>query len=166
MRIGNIEYRKVGDNWEIVQWYPNLYYGKESEYTYDPGSECYTKPGSCVNISKSCFACPESCIVIAFVVWNKSHDEFDIRSVGTRPWHLDEDTESFNRIISYLEGCCGYPDEDTDYTEAMATLIARIKCIQERVSGDEISKAHADEAMRQVDRLIPAIAYVANKKED
>ena len=97
-RIGNIELRCRNKTWEIVRWYPNSYYQRENEfikvddehYQYKDNDNCY--------VHKSCFANPESCYVIAFI--EGSEDEHDIRSVGMRPWMLDEEDEKdFKQLL-------------------------------------------------------------------
>lgn len=69
MRRNNLELRKVHNRekmFEIVKWYPNTYYGKESDYDFD--GEWYKPKGSRGHsISPSCFANPESCYVIVFI---------------------------------------------------------------------------------------------------
>lgn len=79
LRIGNIEIRNykglnidggVSNDYEIVQWV-------------------------CNDISKDN---RESCYVIAFV--EKSSDGYNVRSVGRRPWELDdEDSKDYNNLI-------------------------------------------------------------------
>ena len=104
-RRGNIEYRAVcniEENYiryiEVVQWYPNPYYGKESEYikldddTYvkDEESLCY--------VHSSCFQNPESCITLVII---SIKDEPDVRSIGLRPFELNEqDERDFKDIIT------------------------------------------------------------------
>lgn len=104
IRIGNIEYRTCRGNEEIVQWSPNGYYGRESEYEYDETTDSYSTKDGIIHISGNLFRSPETCIVVAFVQWNKTHDEFNLRTVGIRPWEMHaDDTKSFITILKYIE---------------------------------------------------------------
>lgn len=104
IRIGNIEYRTCSGNEEIVHWMPNGYYGRESEYEYDAATDSYSTADGSIHISGSFFRSPETCIVVAFVQWNKAHDEFDLRTVGIRPWEMNQDdTKNFVTILKYIE---------------------------------------------------------------
>lgn len=104
VRIGNIELRCVDGIWEIVRWYPNSFYGKENDfikiddeqYQYKDSENCY--------VHKDCFKNPESCYVIAFV--EGSEEEPDLRTVGIRPWQLDEkDEQDFKQILKLNFDC-------------------------------------------------------------
>lgn len=97
-RIGDIELRKINNNWQIVRWYPNSFYGKENDfikigddfYQYKGKDNCY--------VHNDCFKNPESCYVIAFI--EGSEDEPDIRSVGMRAFELnEEDEKNFKQLL-------------------------------------------------------------------
>ena len=97
LRVGNIEFRM---NREIVCWYPNPHFGKESEYNWtDDGEFAYKNDIHC-RTHKSCFKNKENCYVIAFVEDCCHDEEPDIRSVGSRFLKLSE--KDFN---SYIEVC-------------------------------------------------------------
>lgn len=78
IRIGNIESRwsEVNKKFEIVKWFPNIYYGKsKQEYP---------------NCDDSCFRHPESCVVVAFFDLYHKYEP-DIRSVCSRIFDLTEE---------------------------------------------------------------------------
>jgi len=112
IRIGNIEYCEskrpngTGTYEEIVLLYPNKYFGKKESMLKDGYSEntdgSLTKGNT--TISASCFAVQECRCLIATIVWNKSHDEFDVNSVGTRAFKLDDtNTKNFKRTLELIE---------------------------------------------------------------
>lgn len=107
IRIGNIELRTINEQQEIVAWYPNIYYGKEKEYKYNPQAGFYYIPGKNGihhHIHPDCFRNKESCYVVAFVDWNGAHDEFDLRTVGLRPWELEgEDAKDFLEVLNHIK---------------------------------------------------------------
>lgn len=79
----------------IDKIYPNEYYGKESEYTFD--GNFYISSKSSFKISPSCFKNPESKFMLARWV-DMDHDEKspDLRFVGRRPIELtDEESKDF-----------------------------------------------------------------------
>lgn len=94
VRINDIECRQINskntDQYEMVQWYPNSYYGKEEEMikegyekrVYSDGSWSMNKPYHAIN--SSCFQNPESCMLIAFLDLNRSEPDLDMRTVGSR----------------------------------------------------------------------------------
>ena len=98
MRIGNIELRCVNETWEIVRWYPNLYYQRENEFIKVDDERYRYKDKDNFYVHKSCFKNPEACYVIAFI--EGSEDEPDIRAIGIRPWMLDEkDEQDFKQLL-------------------------------------------------------------------
>lgn len=98
-RIGNIAYLN-SQGGEIVCWYPNIYYKKESEFTFDPERGMYYRVEGCY-VHPGCFKSPECCYVIAFV--KVDTDGLAVRPVGLRPWELSEkDEKDFKGILSYL----------------------------------------------------------------
>lgn len=105
IRIGNIEFRE-NQGGEIVEWYPNPYYGKKSEYKYDEKGEAYYKEEGCY-LHYSCFEGKENCYVIAFVC---REGGFSIQPVGIRPWKLNEqNTKDFTKIVNTI-----YNDAEED----------------------------------------------------
>lgn len=112
IRIGNIELRTVDKQQEIVAWYENTYYGKENEYKYNPETGMYDAGEHC-HISPECFKHKQNCYVIATVGWNRAHDEFNLRTVGLRPWNLEEkDEKNFREILKVLEHIDFEDEED------------------------------------------------------
>ena len=89
---------------EIVKYYPNSYYGKESEYEFDEDRNLYKGKYFNTFINKSCFKNPESCFTLASWV-DIDHDEKtpDLKFVGKRPLELDED-ELKDFLICAKEG--------------------------------------------------------------
>lgn len=89
-RIGNLALAKThsyGRNqeeyYEIVKYYPNPYYGKESEYVQtDLGNYAHPDYPHCF-IDKTCFKNPESCYTIG-IFEERDDDEPDFRSIGSR----------------------------------------------------------------------------------
>jgi hypothetical protein len=111
IRIGNIEYRETaylnatGTYEEIVLWSPNSYYGNKEMYLKNGFTEnsdgSITKGSS--TIDSSCFLNPESCISICTILWNKAHDEFDVKSVGVRAFTLSQnDRKNLMRILKLI----------------------------------------------------------------
>lgn len=111
IRIGNIEYREsrfldgTGTYEEIVRWLSNGYYGKYDMMLNDGWRK--TSDGSLsrgnTTIDSSCFIHQESCISIATILWNNSHDEFDVKSVGLRAFELKEnDQRDFLRVLKLI----------------------------------------------------------------
>ena len=104
IRIGNVELRPLGvdDKYlaEIIEWYPNTYYGRENDFIKVDNERYRYKDSENCFVHKSCFKNPESCYVIAFVTNN---EEPDILSVCNRPWDLsEEDEKDFKQIIKMI----------------------------------------------------------------
>lgn len=105
IKIGNLEYR-AKDN-SIVLWYPNEYYKaqkrleKDGYVLLDDGS--MSKEGV-LTIHPSCFESKLCCYIVADIEWNRAHDEFDVRSIGTRAFDLKkEDIENFRKLLKEIE---------------------------------------------------------------
>lgn len=106
IRINNIEFRpfKNKENYkylgEFVYYKENPYYQHEADFVQcELNPDYYYSPDGnpCCKIHKSCFANPESCYVIAELT---REDEPDIRSIGDRPWTLDEiDERDFKTVV-------------------------------------------------------------------
>lgn len=90
IRFGNVEYQAKDDS--IVLWYPNEYYNAQKRLLKDgyrklpDGS--MSKDGV-ITIHFSCFEHKFHNYVVADIEWNGAHDEFDVRSIGTRAFDLD-----------------------------------------------------------------------------
>ena len=98
-RVGNIECRKTDSlKYEIVQWYPNSFYGKKQSYLdagwqeiqNDYNKRKYLSKDSCT-IPQNVFEHKESCQVVAFLEHNNIALEVDMHTVGSRLLRLDED---------------------------------------------------------------------------
>lgn len=108
IRIDNIEVRPLPQDddekymAEIICYYPNPYYGNEDKYIksqIDPDFYVYPDNPHC-KVHISCFKNLESCYVVAFVT---NDEEPDIRTVGNRPWTLNEKDEGdFKQIIKMI----------------------------------------------------------------
>jgi len=107
-RIGNIELRKSKSlrgvyYMEVVQYYPNSYYGKEKEYIWDENNHCYHPKGypNC-HISKGCFKHPESCMTLC-TFEREGNEEPDVISVGSRPFNLnDKDWLDYKKVVEFF----------------------------------------------------------------
>jgi hypothetical protein len=107
-RAGNIEflYSSINRTFEVVQHYPNQYYGRKDEMVKNEGwtlEEDGSVTKDHVTISASCFDGPESGCVIMFVEFNLRDRYFDFETVGTRPFDID-DTEmaDLKMVIEYI----------------------------------------------------------------
>lgn len=108
IRINNLEFRKYTSTktekllYEIIKWYPNVYFEKEEEYKKEGfidsfGGDFLQKGGS--SISKSSFILPESCCVIAFI--EKGSESWELRSIGERMLELSsEEWNDFHSVYS------------------------------------------------------------------
>jgi hypothetical protein len=108
-RIGNISVFP-SDNpeeylYDIVKWYPNVFYGKKDEYEpvpdkpnmYQPKNKDYT-----FTVDEDVFSVPETNYMVAHIT---NDPEPDVVTVRFRPWELDsEDQESFKKILEYILG--------------------------------------------------------------
>lgn len=69
-RIGKFEIRSTGNlknDFEVLQWFPNKYYGKKDQYI-KISSEHYRDPKFAYgSIHESCFESPENCMVIGYI---------------------------------------------------------------------------------------------------
>ncbi len=116
-RIGELEFSKAGylceekyipenPSYQINVYYPNCYYGKESEFIKEgdyflPKDEKYS---SWWKVHKSCFKYPECSLAIASFDWNKKENCYDFNWIGDRP--LDylktpELRENFFELIKF-----------------------------------------------------------------
>jgi len=106
IRINNIEFRpfknKENDKYlgEFVCYHENPYYQHETDFVQcelDPDYYYSPDGNPHCRIHKSCFVNPESCYVIADLT---KADEPDIRSIGNRPWTLNEtDEQDFKTVV-------------------------------------------------------------------
>jgi len=108
IRIENIECRLVRKQYEIVKWFPNMYYGSEARLEaegykrtdYNNGEFEYST--GYLMIHGSCFKNPESCCVIAFID-NDSDEGLEIRPIGARLLNLSkEERDIFFDVYKYV----------------------------------------------------------------
>lgn len=110
MRKGNLEFRKcsyLGEppehiGWEICQWAPNSYYGRESEFIkdgefYRPNDDKF----NFVRIHKNCFKNPEVSWQIASFDYNDHEGCYEFSFCGDRPLSKDIDWELFKEFVQY-----------------------------------------------------------------
>ena len=107
VRINNIECRPKSNNdgnYEVVEWYPNPYYNKESDMVsdgyvwidYENGEWALEKEFH--RVHSSCFKNPESCCVVAWLKPNREPD-VDMETVGSRVLELSvEDRNTFFKV--------------------------------------------------------------------
>lgn len=107
--IGNIEYSKTccdgNMREEICFIYPNPHYQQEEKLMQDGWvfDENGVASKDCVHIDPSCFKNPTSKYVIATVRWNSCGDEWDLITVGDRPWKLSpKDQEDFVKVLDHI----------------------------------------------------------------
>jgi len=90
IRIENIECRFTQNQYEFVKWYPNKYFGTKDKLIAE-GYELIVSQDDDFSLVKhnhhihgSCFLSPESCYVIATIVYDKNEHCTEIKSVGNR----------------------------------------------------------------------------------
>ena len=90
IRIENIECRFAQNQYEFVRWYPNKYFGTKAQLMAE-GYELIVSQDDDFSLVKhnhhihgSCFQSPESCYVIATIVYDKNEYCTEIKSVGSR----------------------------------------------------------------------------------
>lgn len=107
IRIGDVELHKTKsledkEYWEIVKWYPNHLYGKQDEYIeIEPNCFQEKEHPNCYVSGRGMFERPQSCYTIYIV--EETKEEPDLRSVGRRPYDLEEDaTKDLQEVIHLL----------------------------------------------------------------
>ena len=88
---------------EIVQYYPNPYYGRENEFVKNGD---YYKDYRFINTSihKSCFKNKESCYTVGYFIYDENNGESpDFKSVGSRLSFNDITYQNdFFELINYF----------------------------------------------------------------
>ena len=109
-RVGNLMFRKatyLGEepefpSWHIDFFYPNPYYGKESEYTKE--GDFYVKDinNPCpIRYHKDCFKHKESCYSIASFIRDEE-GFYKFSFIGARPLSLNkEELKNFWEVVKY-----------------------------------------------------------------
>ena len=108
-RIGNLMFRKATylgkepefPSWHIDFFYPNSYYGKESEYTKEGDYYVSKNTEFPIRYHKNCFMHKESCYSIAYF---ERHKEgfYELKFIGNRPLKLnEEDLKDFWELVKY-----------------------------------------------------------------
>ena len=111
-RVGNLEigpatYFLPKDKWpekgayNIYYYYPNIYYGRESEYIFEDG--WYLDPKfQGHRIHKDCFKNPEVCMSIASFEYDDHEGCYEFEFIGDRPLDLNqEEKKIFWELIEY-----------------------------------------------------------------
>lgn len=105
IKVGNIEYKVEKE--EIILWYPNDYYKSQKRLRrdgYKMNSDGSMTKDGVITIHPSLFKDKMHCLTIAFINWDHEHDEFDVKSVGTRAFELNEDNEkTFKEILNKIK---------------------------------------------------------------
>lgn len=117
-RIGDLEFRPASYllpknkwpehcTWNIDYWYPNIYYGRESEYIHPivagvEQTDWYVDPKlSFGRIYKDCFKYPQLCMTIASFEY-KYEGYYELEFVEDRPLSLNkEEKEIFWELLEY-----------------------------------------------------------------
>ena len=111
-RIGNLEFCPASyllpkeewpekPSWHIDYWYPNGYYGRESEFIKK--GDWYLLPDNkhC-RIHKDCFKNPQCCMAIASFNYNENEGCYELEFVGDRPIQLTkEERDIFWELLEY-----------------------------------------------------------------
>ena len=94
--------------WDIDYWYPNGYYGRESEYIHPvvagiEQKDWYVNPMYPFGrIHKDCFKNPQSCMTIASFNYNSHEGCYELGFVGDRPIQLTkEERDIFWELLEY-----------------------------------------------------------------
>lgn len=99
---GNIEIRKCfeSNRYEIVKWYPNTFYNKESDYIFC-GDYYHPKDKTNIHISPKCFMKPEHCYVIAFIDMknNNPHIKIVDKRRSKRSKLKEDDKINYQKIV-------------------------------------------------------------------
>lgn len=86
--------------WHINYWYPNEYYGKESEFVKENDDWYHYPDYPYCRIHKDCFKHKESCMAIASFEYDDGF--YELRFVGDRPINLTkEERKIFWKLIRY-----------------------------------------------------------------
>lgn len=111
IKIGDIElvYSDLNKQEEVIQWFDNDLYGKAGDYVEFPEDHNFMvkredaeRGDYTCRTDKKLFEKKQLCFVIAFIEWNRAHDEMDVSSVGRRPWELDETNKKwYDEIINW-----------------------------------------------------------------
>lgn len=110
MRKGNLEFGKctyIGEEpeyvrYEIRNWEPNPYYGREHLYIKE-GDYYIQKDNKYdyVRIHKNCFKNHELCYSIGFFIYNENTNEYEFSFCGERPLYESVEWDLFREIIKY-----------------------------------------------------------------
>lgn len=118
MNANNVKEKRIGDlafikatyfskelecpAWDIVQYYPNPYYGKESEYNVDETGEWYYKESIYARTHKSCFKHKEGCITLASFEYDSHEGIYELHFCCDRPIGLNEEEQKiFWELFKY-----------------------------------------------------------------
>lgn len=96
-RIKNLEFKPctyIGElpkhiSFEIVKYYPNSYYGTESNF--EKQGEFYLDGTHSIRVHKSCFKSKENCYTILIFRYNEYNDDYIAEFVSDRYLDLNDD---------------------------------------------------------------------------
>lgn len=111
-RIGDLEFRPAtyllpkdewpkNPSWSIDFWYPNGYYGRESEFIKE--GDWYLYPDTPhYRVHKDCFKHPQSCMAIASFNYNEHEGCYELEFVLDRPISLPKELrDTFWELLEY-----------------------------------------------------------------
>ena len=88
--------------WHINYWYPNGYYGRESEFIKEGDWYIDNRFGLKTRIHKDCFKHPQSSMAIASFNYNNHEGYYELEFIGDRPIQLTEDERTiFWELLEY-----------------------------------------------------------------
>ena len=89
-------------SWHINFWYPNGYYGRESEFEKEGDWYIDNRYGLKCRIHKDCFKHPQSCMAIASFNYNSHEGCYELEFVGDRPISLNKELRDiFWELLEY-----------------------------------------------------------------
>lgn len=96
-RIGDIEfiYNEHNNQYELVKWYKNYYYGQQEKYERVSGDRYKITPYSYV--VAGLFELSELCYAVGY--WREDEEGFDFIFIGNRPYALDTTSDEINFFI-------------------------------------------------------------------
>jgi len=122
IRIENIECRLSQNQYEFVKWYPNKYFGTKAQLIAE-GYELIVSQDDDFSLVKhnhhihgSCFQFPESCYVIATIVYDKNEYCTEIKSTGSRLLDLTKkERNNFFEVYQYAYKQIKKENKNKDY---------------------------------------------------
>jgi len=102
IRINNIGIKYLQERYEILQYFPNELYNKQSEFVKVNNDFYKSNIDSCVSIHSSCFEKLENSLLIAH--FNIGKEDCQLEWCSDRPLQLNvDDFKDFMNVVK-----CGY----------------------------------------------------------